>query len=82
MSDIEIKSARAQALLHDDLLTELFDGIEKAATEAWLSTTTDQDTQRDFSWMMVKSVRRIRDTLQGVVDSGIIEASRAVRRPD
>lgn len=79
--DKEQRATRANALLHDDILNEVLDSIHNDAIMAWKGTKTDDATQREFAWMMAKSVDRIRDVLQGLVDSNLIESRRAVRKP-
>lgn len=79
--DTEQRAIRAQQLIEDPLLCEVLEQIEKAAIDAWQATKTDNVAQREFSWLTVKVVNRIRDALQGVVDNQLIEASIAARAP-
>lgn len=81
MTDSEERARRAQDLIDNPILQEVFAAIERDAILAWQNTKTDEQTQRDFSWMMVKSVGRIKDVIQGVVDSHRIESARNVRAP-
>ena len=79
MSDSVARATHAKQLLEDPLLNEVFDELEKAAVEAWLSTGVGGEPQREFAFHAAKSVQRIRDALKGVVDNGLVAAARAVR---
>lgn len=79
--DTEQKSIRAKQLLDDAVLKEVFSEIEAAALMAWKSTTTDNVQQREYSWLTVKVLDRLRDALQVVADAHHFEASIAVRAP-
>jgi hypothetical protein len=76
----EARAAQARLLLDDALLTEVLDGIEAAAIEAWASTGDDDEAKREFAFHSLKASRRVRDTLRGVVDNGLVAANRATRR--
>jgi hypothetical protein len=81
MSEAVARGEHAKRLLEDPLLTEVFDEVEKAAVTAWLSTGVGEEAlaQREFAFHAAKSVQRIREALKGVVDNGLVAASRAVR---
>lgn len=79
--DKEVRAARAASLLQDEILNEVLDSIANDAIMAWKGTKVDDAVQREFAWMMAKSVDRIRDVLQGLVDTNLIESRRAVRKP-
>jgi len=78
MSDDVTRAEHAKHLLADPLLTEMLDSIEQAAIDAWTSTRMDAVEQREMAYQSLKASRRIRDTLKGIVDNGLIEARRAV----
>lgn len=80
MIDAEARALQAKRLLDDPLLTEVLDSIEQAAIDAWASTPMDAVELREMAYQSLKASRRIRDTLKGVVDNGLVAASRAVRR--
>ncbi len=80
MSDEIVRAEHAKRLLADDLLTEILDSIEQAAIDAWATTRMDAVEQREMAYQSLKASRRIRETLKGVVDNGLIAANRAVRR--
>ncbi len=80
MIDHQARAAQAARLLDDPLLTEILDAIEAAAIKAWASTGQGDEHLREYAFHSLKASRRVRDTLKGVVDNGLIEASRAVRR--
>lgn len=82
MSDAEARAAHAKQLLADPLLNEVFDEVEKAATAAWLSTGVGMEKEREFAFHAAKAVQRVRDALKGVVDGGLVAATRAVRPLD
>ena len=79
MIDAVARAEQAQRLLDDPLLTELLDSIEAAAITAWSSTAIDAVEHREMAYHSLKASRRVRDTLKGVVDNGLVAASRAVR---
>ncbi len=80
MIDHEARAQQARLLLEDPLLTEVLDSIEQAAIDAWASTAMDAVEHREMAYHSLKASRRVRDTLKGVVDNGLVAASRAVRR--
>ncbi len=79
MIDPEGRAEQARRLMSDPLLCEVLDRIEQAAIDAWASTRMDAVEQREMAYQSLKASRRVRDTLQGVVDNGLVTASRAVR---
>lgn len=80
MTDETARAEHAKRLLDDPLLTEILDEVEKAAVTAWLSTGVGMEGEREFAYHAAKAVARIRQTLKGVIDNGLIAANRAVRR--
>ncbi len=80
MTDATLRAEQAKRLLDDPLLVEVLDGIEQAAISAWASTAMDAVEHREMAYHSLKASRRVRDALKGVVDNGLVEASRAVRR--
>lgn len=78
MSDADARAAHARRLLDDPLLVEVLDSIEQAAIAAWRATGTAQHEDRERVWHSLKAAERVRSTLQGIVDNGLIEARRAV----
>jgi hypothetical protein len=80
MTDETARAEHAKRLLDDPLLTEILDEVEKAAVTAWLSTGVNMEPEREFAYHAAKAVARIRQTLKGVIDNGLIAATRAVRR--
>jgi hypothetical protein len=79
MTDATARAEHAKRLIEDPLLTEVLDEVEKAAITAWLSTGAGMETEREFAYQAAKAVGRIRQTLKGVIDNGLVEARRAVR---
>jgi len=79
MSEEINRAERAKALLADPLLNEVLDSIEAAAISAWASTAMDAVEHREMAYHSLKASRRVRETLKGVVDNGLIAANRAVR---
>lgn len=79
MSDATDKAARATHLLADTLLIEVLDSIEQAAISAWASSGMGDAENREMAYHALKASRRVRDALQGVVDNGLVAASRVVR---
>ncbi len=80
MIDHTARAAQAARLLDDPLLVEVLDGIEQAAINAWASTAVGDVEHREMAYHSLKASRRVRETLKGVVDNGLVEASRAIRR--
>jgi hypothetical protein len=78
--DLEMRAARAASLMNDPFLSEILDRLRDDAIAAWEQTSTDGAGQREFSWMMVKTVNRLRNVIQGYIDEPKITA-RAVRQP-
>jgi hypothetical protein len=81
MSDKEKLAKDAQQLLENPLLAEALELIEKEAINAWIGTGLGDEQDRERHWMMVKSARRLKEYLKGVVEDQRFEASRAVRAP-
>jgi len=80
MTDDVSRAAQAQRLMDDPMLIEILDKIEQAAIDAWASTAMDAVEHREMAYQSLKASRRIRETLKGVVDNGLVAASRAIRR--
>ena len=76
--DLEMRAARAASLQTDPMLTEILDRLRDDAVAVWEQSKTADTLQREFSWMMVKSINRLRDVIQGYIDEPKI-TSRAVR---
>ena len=80
MSDETIaKAEHAKRLMSDPLLVEVLDAIEERAINAWASTAIEDHEHREMAYYALKASRRVRDTLQGVIDNGLVAAARAVR---
>lgn len=79
MSEDITRAGHAKRLLEDELLVECLDAIEQAAIDAWASTAMEDVEHREMAYQSLKAARRVRSTLQGVIDNGLIQASRAVR---
>jgi hypothetical protein len=79
MSDAAARAEHAKRLLEDTLLTECLDSIESAAIDAWASTAMGDHENREMAYHALKASRRVRETLKGVIDNGLIQARRAVR---
>lgn len=80
MSDATQRAEQAKYLLGDVLLSEILDSIEQAAVDAWATTAMADVELREMAYHSLKASRRIRETLKSVVDNGLVEAARAVRR--
>lgn len=81
MDDTEARARNAQQLLENPLLQAVLDEVQQAGIKAWIGTApnTEGREAREFAWMLVKAVERIRTVLQGAADDGTIAAARAVR---
>jgi len=79
MTDATARAEHAKRLMEDPLLVEVLDGIETAAITAWASTGMGDHENREMAYHALKASRRVRETLKGVIDNGLVEARRAVR---
>lgn len=79
MSDDVVRMEQARRLMEDPLLVEVLDSIEQAAINAWANTAMGDHEHREMAYQALKASRRVRETLQGVVDNGLVAAARAVR---
>ena len=77
MVNNEARAAQAKRLLDDPLLVEVLDQIEAAAVTVWRSTAAADTDARERAYYTIKASERVRNTLQGIVDNGLIEARRA-----
>lgn len=80
MTDATARAEHAKRLIDDPLLTEVLDSIETAAINAWAATAMGDHENREMAYHALKASRRVRDALKGVVDNGLVAASRAVGR--
>ena len=81
MNDTEVRARNAAQLLENPMLQEALELIEREAVTAWMGTRLDDTATRERLWMQVKAAQRVREVLQGAVDSGRFEAGRAARSP-
>jgi ribosomal protein L22 len=81
VTDAEIRARGAQQLLENPLLKEALDQIEAEAIAAWKATKLEDTASRERLWMQVKAAQRVREVLEGAVENGRFEASRAARAP-
>jgi hypothetical protein len=79
VSDAVARAEHAKRLLEDTLLNECLDSIEDTAIQAWAATGMGDHENREMAYHALKASRRVRETLKGVIDNGLIEARRAVR---
>ena len=77
MIDAQSRADHARRLLADEMLVEVLDAIEQAAVDAWKRTGLAQEVDRERVWHSFKASQRVRSTLEGIRDNGLIEASRA-----
>ncbi len=75
----EFRAAAATRLLDDPILTEVLDAIEAQAILVWRQTGQAQHAEREIAWQSLMASERVRATLQGMVDDGLIEARRAAQ---
>lgn len=78
-SDALARAEHAKRLIDDPLLAEVFDLVEAAAIDVWRKTGAAQNAEREIAWQSLKAAERVRNTLQGIIDNGLIEARRAVQ---
>jgi hypothetical protein len=80
--DLDARVRHAANLLKDPILFEAFETVEAEAINAWASTGAAQQQEREWAFLMLKAVRRVRGNLEGVIAEGKIAAQplmRAVR---
>ncbi len=80
--DLDARVRHAAALLDDPILKEAFDLLEAEAVNAWASSAAAQQQEREWAFLMLKAVRRVRGNLEAVIAEGKIAAQplmRAVR---
>lgn len=67
-----LRAREAQAVLDNAILREIWDGIEKEATEALVSCSMKPDAkdERDALIWHLKMVRKQRGVLMGMVEQG------------
>lgn len=80
--DSEQRALRAKQLKDDAIFREVMDGLRNAAITAWTQTKTEEAKQRDFSWLMVKTLDRIDAYLDGIIAEQVITARATVRAPE
>lgn len=80
--DTEQRAARARQLKDDPILRELLDGLRNEAISVWSRTKVADQQQREFAWMMVRSIDRIEAGLQAIVDDSFISNLALVRAPE
>ncbi|MCS3726485.1 hypothetical protein [Bradyrhizobium betae] len=64
------RAVRAETLLDDELLNEVFDTLEKSYIAAWRATTVDDAAGREKLFLAINIVGKVRDHLAGVVANG------------
>jgi hypothetical protein len=75
LQEAAAKAARAQNLLNNELLTEAFDGLEEAYTQAWRATLIDDVSGREKLFLAINIVGKVRDHLTGIVNNGKLAAA-------
>ena len=64
------KAVRAEALLDNDMLADVFDTLEKSYIAAWRATTIDDAAGREKLFLAINIVGKVRDHLASVVANG------------
>jgi hypothetical protein len=76
VSNAEARASHAKRLLDDPVLQEALQKVRDEALKAW-ETTAARDTEgREWAWLTVKNVDRIKVALESMVDDGKIAAAR------
>lgn len=70
MDDRAQRAANARAILNHPLVTEILDGLERAAIDACLTADPRDDEARAAWAAEARAVRTFRSRLMGVVDDG------------
>lgn len=72
MTDAEKLSARAKALIADELVKEVFQRIEEALIFKW-RTAADTGT-RENSWHALKALELVQIEIQSIADNAAVTA--------
>lgn len=65
MNDIERKASRANELLNDEVMIEVFDSVEKNAIEAMITAKSDDERREQSD--RVRAIRAIRSELGAII---------------
>lgn len=61
------RAAKAQALLDNPLLVEMFDAVERQLVKEWIDSPPSAGADRERAWQGVRILRNIRDLLEKAV---------------
>ena len=61
---------KAQALLRNEILQEAFEFLEKQYHEAWANSSIDQQKPRETVFMMVTTLKTVKQHIENVVVTG------------
>lgn len=62
------RAAKAQVLLSNPLLVEMFDGLEAAYIEAWKNSPPGAEADRERAYAAVRIIREVRAGLERIVN--------------
>ncbi len=64
------KALRAQELIDNQLLAEVFQSLEESYASAWRGTTIDDVSSREKLFLAINIVGKVRDHLNAVIANG------------
>ncbi len=64
------RAVQAQALLNDDMLKEVFAALESDYIRAWRATPARDQEAREYYWMAINVLGKVRDHLTYTVSGG------------
>ena len=66
------RGKQAQALLDNEILKEAFDYLEQEYHKAWENSSIDQQKPRETVFMMLKTLKTVKQHIENVVAPGKI----------
>lgn len=72
--DVE-RATRAQALIDDDVLKEVFDSFDADSIAVWRATEASDVAKREQLWLTAKVAAAIRGKLLTIISDGTIAAA-------
>lgn len=66
--------SRAQSLLHDETLREVFDHLESKYIKEWRQTRPGQNAEREILYLAINALGKVREELRIIFDNGKLAA--------
>ena len=68
--DKELREAKAENLLSDELFNEAFTTLETDIRDTWYRTSLNDTEAREQAWLSLRLLERIRLHLTSIIESG------------